>query len=278
MPTFATPQPISVSLELVAGAARIVASDRGDTVVAVHPSDPSSEADIKAAEQTRVEYANGKLLIKAPKRGSLFGQGSSIEVSIELPAGSDVQGDAAAAEIDGEGRLGACRLKLAAGGIRLDETGALRLNTALGDITVNRAVGPVDVSSGSGTVRMHEIDGTAAIKNANGDTWIGAVTGELRSSAANGDIAIDRADAAVDAKTALGSVRIADVVRGAVTLKTAAGSVEVGIREGTAAWLDVSTKFGHVRNSLEASDAPASGDTVEVRARTSYGDIVIHRS
>jgi len=30
---------------------------------------------------------------------------------------------------------------------------------------------------------------------------------------------------------------------------------------------------------MDASDGPGpSGDTVEVRARTSYGDIVIHRS
>jgi len=30
-------------------------------------------------------------------------------------------------------------------------------------------------------------------------------------------------------------------------LETAAGELEVGIREGTAAWLDVSSKYGRVR-------------------------------
>jgi hypothetical protein len=53
----------------------------------------------------------------------------------------------------------------------------------------------------------------------------------------------------------------------------------VGIREGTAAMLDVRSAFGSVRNSLTASDGPQPSDQkVELRARTSFGDIVIHRS
>ena len=57
------------------------------------------------------------------------------------------------------------------------------------------------------------------------------------------------------------------------------GRLEIGIREGTAALLDVSSGFGRVENSLSASDGPQPSDeTVQLRARTSYGDIVIRRS
>jgi hypothetical protein len=70
-----------------------------------------------------------------------------------------------------------------------------------------------------------------------------------------------------------------DVERGSVVLVTRAGDVEVGIREGTAAWLDVRTGVGTVHNALESAGEPApSADTVEVLARTSAGDIVIRRS
>jgi hypothetical protein len=54
MPTFDTPQPISVTVELGVGDLRIVASDRTDTMVEVRPSDPAKKADVTAAEQTRV--------------------------------------------------------------------------------------------------------------------------------------------------------------------------------------------------------------------------------
>ena len=72
---------------------------------------------------------------------------------------------------------------------------------------------------------------------------------------------------------------VGEVVRGSVSIKTACGELEVGIKSGTTALLDVHTQFGSVRNRIEACDAPTQHDeTVEVRARTSYGDIVIHRS
>ena len=85
--------------------------------------------------------------------------------------------------------------------------------------------------------------------------------------------------AAVAAKTANGAVRIGEVVHGSIELATSYGELEIGIREGTAALLDVRSQFGGVRNSLTASERPEPSDqTVEVRARTSFGDIVIRRS
>ena len=117
------------------------------------------------------------------------------------------------------------------------------------------------------------------IKNSNGDTVVGEVTGDLRVKSANGRISVDRAHASVIAKTANGNVRIGEAMRGAIVLETAAGELEVGVREGIAAWLDVSSQYGRVRNSLDEADSPDQSEaTVEIRARTSYGDIKIHRS
>lgn len=281
MPTFDTPEPISVVISLIVGDARIIASDRTDTVVEVSPSDPSSEADLKAAEQTRVEFSHGRLLVKATKQWrhySPFSSVESVDVVIELPLDSHVQGDASMADLRSEGRLGECRFTTATGHIWLDHTGPLQLNTGVGSITVDRAVGHAEVT-GSGEVRIREIDGPAVIKNLNGDTWVGEVTGDLRCNAANGNISVDRSHATIDAKTANGNIRIGEVVRGSVALGTASGELEVGIHKGTAALLDVRSQFGRVRNSLDSSDGPEPSDeTVEVRARTSSGDIVIRRS
>ena len=72
MPTFDTPAPISVVLEVGAADIHIEASQRTDTVVEVRPTDPSRKADVTAAEQTRVEYAAGQLLVKAPRRWKQF--------------------------------------------------------------------------------------------------------------------------------------------------------------------------------------------------------------
>src|ERR1700738_1338393 len=98
VPTFETLEPISVTIAMVVGDLRITASDRRDTVVVVSPNDSSKESDVKAAEQTRVEYSEGRLLIKAPRSWTNFtpfGGAESIDVVVELPEGSRGEGEGA---------------------------------------------------------------------------------------------------------------------------------------------------------------------------------------
>ena len=204
--------------------------------------------------------------------------GGSIELSIELPAGSKVEGDAAMADFACDGPLGECRIKTSLGHIRVDQAGKLRLKTGIGDISVDRATGHAELTAASGELRLRELDATAVIKNSNGDTWVGAVGGDLRVSAAHGNVAVDVARAGVVAKSTYGDVRLGEAVRSSVVLESKLGDLEVGIPEGTAAWLDVRAAAGRVHNALEASDAPdPNTETVEVRARTTAGDVVIRR-
>jgi DUF4097 and DUF4098 domain-containing protein YvlB len=283
MTTFETPEPILVTVELAVGDIRIEASDRTDTVVEVRPSDSSKKADVAAARQTRVEYANGRLLVKAPKTWRLYSpfgaKSDSIDVRIELPSGSQLRGEAAVATLHATGRLGDCSFKTSAGDLYVGNAGAVQLKSSVGDITVEQAVRDAEVTTNSGAVRIDSIGGAAVVKNSNGETWIGDVTGDLRVSSANGNIVVDHARAAVVAKTANGNVRLDEVARGAVLVETARGRVEIGIADGVAAWLDLETGFGRVNNSLDDAPQPDAGeDTVEVRARTAFGDITISRS
>ncbi len=282
MTTFDTPDPISVTLELSVGDVRIVASDRTDTSVEVRPSDASRKSDVTAAEATRVDYADGRLHITSPKGWKHYSFRSgreSIDVQVELPTGSNVRGDLGMGRFRTTGRLGECRFKTGFGDIHLDRAGPGQLATGAGDITVDEIAGNAEITTGSGGLQIGRIGGSAVVKNSNGDTWIGEVAGDLRMNASNGRIAVDQAHATVAAKTANGDVRLGEVERGAVVARTAYGKVEVGIRDGVAVWLDLDTAFGNVENSLDPTGRPSTGeDTVEVRARTSCGDIAVHRS
>lgn len=282
MPVFATPEPISVTIELSVGDVRIIASDRTDTVVEVRPSDASDDSDVKAAQQTRVEYTDGTLTVRGQKGRALdFSKKTrSVDVLIELPSGSQVHGDVSVADVRTTGVLGECRLKASVGHFRLDRTGPLRLDTSGGHVTVDAVDGNAEVATGTGRVRIGEIGGAAVVKNSNGNTDIGTVTGELRVRSANGDISVDRVDARVEAKTSNGSIRIGEVVRDSVTLYTSTGDLEIGVAAGTAAWLDLNTSHGRVHNSLDdVSQGPEKSEkTVEVRAHTSFGDITVCRS
>ncbi|MFJ5263747.1 DUF4097 family beta strand repeat-containing protein [Streptomyces sp. NPDC088387] len=279
MPTFETSEPISATVHVEAGSIQFVAGDRVDTVVDVQPRDPKKDQDVRACEQTEVVFAGGQLTVRTPKQRYLVGRTGTVDVTVELPAGSQVEMTGAWAQVLGEGRLGEVRVKTSSGDVRLDTTGPLHLTAAHGAITVDRVEGMAEVSTSSGSVRVGAVNGPAVIKSSHGTIIVGDVLGDLRVNGANGDISVERAEASVVAKTAHGTLRVAEVARGVVQLETSYGAIEVGVREGTATWLDVKSNSGQVRNTLKTSDAPGkSEDTVEVRARTKYGNIDIRRA
>lgn len=280
MPTYPTPERISLLLSLAVGDARITASDRADTVVHVRPSNASDDRDVRAAEGTKIELTGAGLAVKGPRpSGFGFGKVGMIDVSIELPSMSAVQVEASVASLRSQGELGDCRVTMSTGDIHLATTGPLEVTTGAGTITVDHVVGDADITTGSGRLRLGSVDGRADIKNANGGTWVGVVGGALRVRAANGDIAVDEAETDVSAATANGDVRVGTLARGSASLQTSSGDIDFGISSGTAARLDVHTSFGRVLNQLETTDRPRStDDTVGVRARTGSGDIVVRRS
>ncbi|MFD3943721.1 DUF4097 domain-containing protein [Streptomyces sp. NPDC058579] len=296
MPTYETPEPISAVLEMDAGTARITAGKRTDTVVEVLPRDGSEDNDVRAVQQTQVTFSGGRLTVKTPKKRSPWGKPGAIEVSIELPAGSDIRGTTGMGGFHCEGRLGETVLKTGLGDLQLDEVAGANLRTDTGYIRLARSTGNIEVV-GAGRIEIDTVAGAATVKNANGSTSIGEVTGDLKTNAANGDISvrvvhgnagaksangrieIGVAHADVEASCANGGIRVGDVTRGRIDLRTTVGDLEVGIREGTAAWLDVDAKYGTVRNSLGSAAGPeASDETVEVHARTGAGDIIVTRA
>ncbi|WP_457967735.1 DUF4097 domain-containing protein [Arthrobacter sp. D1-29] len=279
---FATPEPISVTIELNLGDVRMTASDRADAVVEVQPTDESKASDIRAAEQTRVEYSHGRLVVKGSsdwRRYAVFTGNGSVDVTIKLPSRSDVRAEAGMGKFECQGELGRCSLKTGMGRIRLDRTASVKAETGYGDITLEGAAGDVEIKTGSGEISARRIEGAAHVKSSDGHVYIGWVAGDVQVKAANGKISIGQAQGSVTAKSANGRIRVGGVARGSVLLETAMGDVRVGVQEGTAAWLDVSTQYGRVLNSLNAADGPGGHkETVEIRARTSYGDVEIQRS
>lgn len=284
MPTFATPEPIAVTVELGLGDVHAIASDREDTVVAVNPSDRSRPADVDAASQTTVELDGGRLAVRAPRTrglGRIVGPNSrsgSVVVVVELPSGSHLQVTSALGDVRADGRLGDVRVRVGAGHVHLDETGAAELATGIGSITVGRVGGDATIR-GAGDVRITAVGGHAQVKNLNGRTWVGEVTGDLRLRSSNGDITIERNDGRADAKTANGNIRVDQVVGGSVDVATGSGRIDLGITADIAAWLDVHSRFGRITRDVDGAPPPEGGlATAEIRARTSAGDIAIHRA
>lgn len=178
MQKFDTTTPVTTVLDIPAGRVRIIAADRADSTVEVLPADASKSRDVKVAEQTTVEYGDGVLRITASAKNQLLGSSGSVEVTVQLPAGSRVEAKAASAELRGVGRLGEVTFEGAEGIVKLDEAAGVTLTTHAGDVTVGRLTGPAEISTGKGDIRITEaVQGKVVLRTRAGDVAIGAATG-----------------------------------------------------------------------------------------------------
>lgn len=277
MPTFDTPAPISVTLDVAVGEVRIIAGERTQTVVELRPSDPDRRADVTASEQTGVHFADGTLVVRTPPSRSWRRTPGSVDLELSLPTGSQVTATTAMAAVSSTGRLGDTRVKSAAGDIVVEHGHAVKVDTAAGDITVRKASGDAELTTSAGHVSIDDVDGAGQIKSSNGDLRVGRVGGECRCKTANGDIAIGQAGASITAKTANGDVRLGAVQGGAVVAETGYGDVDIAVADGLPAWLDLHTHYGRLDNRLETAEPPQSPDALRIRARTGFGDITIRR-
>jgi DUF4097 and DUF4098 domain-containing protein YvlB len=179
MQKFDTPAQVSAVLDIPAGRIRFIAADRADTTVEVLPADASKDGDVKVAEQTTVEYGDGVLRIEtSPAKHRILGSSGSIEVTIQLPAGSRIEAKAASAEFRGVGRLGDVAFEGAQGSIKLDEAASARLTLLAGDVSVGRLGGPAEISTQKGDIHIAEaVRGTVVLRTASGEVSVGAAPG-----------------------------------------------------------------------------------------------------
>ena len=258
MPTFVTPEPISAAVKVAGAQVRVAASDRTDTVVLVEPIDEANPSDVKVANRTKVDFGAGQLTVKTTVSGDPKG---SVAITIDLPAGSGLVANLGYSSVHADGPLGECELHVASGRAQLDRIDTLQANIADGEVTVGHIAGRAIIG------------GTAVAMR------VGHASADLVLSRGSGSLDIDRADSSITATTGDGAIRIGRLTRGRAELMNRSGTIEIGISEGTAAYIDLNSERGSVRNSVASPENPDAPDAkVTIHARTRYGDIVIQRA
>jgi len=280
MPAYNTPTPIDLAIDLLVGGIEVVAGDRADTVVTVSASNPAKAIDRRGAEETKVDFDGQRVTITGPRpRFSWIGPTESVDVMVELPTGSRFTAEIAVGGVRAVGRLGATRVKSSMGPVDVDTTGDLWLRASHGNATVGIAEGGIEITADYGQIRVGTVTGDAILKASYGTILVGESGGDLDARLSYGDLEITKALASVSAKTAYGDIQLREVSSGSIGVESGFGQVTIGVQPDVPAWLDLSSKYGHVRNQLDGGRAPdPTEQTVAVRARTQGGDITVQRA
>ena len=248
MPTFDTPAPIQIRIDalrrLACGSARATAPTPSSRCA---PATRAAPPTRQAAEQTRVEFADGRLLVTvAPPSPAAVLRRHAVGRHRRSwsPRAPRLEVSSTAGDVDCEGRLGDVRIDNRYGDIRIDRASTLRARTSAGDITVRgRSTRTAEAGTSYGEIRVRE------------------AAGALRLDSACGDITVDRALASVGASTKYGQVqRPPGRPAARWTWRPPTARSRPASREGTAAWLDLESASGKVRNLLTPSDAPDGSD------------------
>jgi putative adhesin len=282
MPTFSTPEPIRLHVDVAGADLTVRATDTTETVVDIRPHNPARQGDVDHAASLTAEHSGDRVTIRSPRSvagrlRAMIGTGDRVDIDVTLPEGSGLQ-VRGWGESRTSGSLGTADVDVSMGDITIERAGAVHARTSMGDVRVESAGGRVEARTSAGAIHVEDAADEVSARTSAGDVTVGTGRGPLRLSTTAGDVRVESAHGGVTAKASAGDVRLAAVHGGVVDVDSSYGRVEVGVVEGVAAWLDVEARHGALRSDLEDSGAPAEGEpTVEVRVRAGYGDIVLRR-
>jgi hypothetical protein len=206
----------SIVARIPSGTMQIHGEERSDVAVTVtiQPADAiGRDLEIILQEQGETIHAE----VRGPGRGdSLFGwlrgglNGVRIAMEIHTPVRSNIEAEAASADID-------------VGGLE----GVIRVRTASGDIRADRLSPTVTIQTASGDITTHTLNGSVRVQSASGEIGITRAEGEIGVQSASGDVSLDQISGTLDVSTASGDCQVRSSALNSCRAKTASGDLSL---------------------------------------------------
>ena len=266
--TFSTPQPISLYVEIGAGAVKVHARDDTD--------ETQVNVDGPDADQVIAEQRGDQVVVVAPhKRGGFFNSSSDLHVTVIVPSNSELVTKLGSADLVATGSYGSARVRSGSGDVRVEDLGAESVvETGSGDIELEDAHGDLRIKSGSGDVDVRRLRKSAVVSTGSGNVTFGITEHDVIVKSGSGDVRVAEAHTDLSVSTASGDVVVGVIREGKLKAKAVSGDVLVGVPAGVPVWTDISAVSGQVSSTLEGTGQPEDGqDYVEIRATTVSGDI-----
>jgi len=229
------------------------------------------DATREAIERATVEANRNDVVVELGENkgfgfGSVsisFGRTPQVGIRIRCPEGSRVDCATASADLKASGRLGDVEMKSASGDLSLQHVGALRAQSASGD------------------VRATAVDGEARVQTVSGDVRLGPVGGQISATLVSGDFQAEDGASDVSVKTVSGDQRVDAIREGEIKLQSVSGDIRLGVRPGTRLQIQANTTSGDINSDFDVKDSPSStptGSEARLQIKTVSGDIALVRA
>lgn len=275
---FATPAAVKLRVDIPWGSIKVKAEATATTRIELVATRGGAKARQMIAEAEIAQKGDEISVIVERRNLGWFLFGGGIEANIVVPVDSIAQLSTGSGRIETDGPFGDVNVWNGSGSIHLEDCGEVRARTGSGNISVVSSSGSVDAKTGSGTIEVGKVHANARIATGSGNAELGDASGDAKLSTASGSIKVGRAGDMTEAFTGSGSIRIERADHGRVRAKTGSGGVSVGVVDGAAAYLDISTMSGRVNSDLREGAAPLEGEKqVELIITTMSGNVNLTR-
>lgn len=235
---------------LASGHASFLPGEDGEVVVVVEG---------RHAEEFEIRQSGDAITLRAPD--TLTSRWNSFEVTVRMPAGTELAANVASADVDIEVDVAKLGFNSASGDVRVKGVeGGAGVNTASGDVGVESVGGNLGVNTASGNVRVREVGGNLGVNTASGDLRVESALADVGFSSASGDLEVGRYGGE------------------SLECQTHSGDVKIGIPPGRTLEVDMNTLSGDIRNELGEAEGEQNGATARLRVKTLSGDITLARA
>ena len=275
---FETTGPVNLKVEQLVGDVTLTPTDEPTTTVRLRPHGRAGE---ELAQRFTVEARGNDVVVLAPKKESFIGLPfrGSVDVEVDLPAGSTVDVRTASGDIRATGLLADVHAATGSGDITVHEVAAADLKSGSGDLAVQVAQSGVRAKTGSGDVVVGQSGGRVDLASGSGDLQVRRADAEVKAKTGSGDIVVRASVADLDLMTGTGDVVLGGIHGGAVKVRTGTGDVTLAVASGVAAYLDLNTVTGDVDVDLEAADGPGDAEArTSLAVQSGSGDIHVKRA
>ena len=264
---FQTPNPTRLDAVFGAGRIQLRATARDTTDVVI--TGPG-------ARETTVRELGGTIVIATLGRPGLFGR-DGLEITVDLPTGSDLKLKTGAGEVVATGEFGAVSVQTGSGPITLERsTKTTNLDSGSWKIRLDDTTGKLRVRSGAGDVAVGAASGDADVSAGSGDIALGSVTGKVRLKSGSGDLRVEHADAEMTVTLGSGKFDVGSITNGKVIVAGGAGEIRIGVPDGVPVSTNITNASGRVTSELAESGKPDPGqEHVEIRIYNGNGDITL---
>lgn len=274
---FETTGPINLKVEQLAGDVKLTVTDEPVTTVRLIPHGRSAD---ELAERYTVEARGNDVVVLAPKKDGFLGLfKGSVDVEVDLAAGSTVDIRTGSGDIEGRGRLGDVQAATGSGDVAFDQLGGAELKSGSGDIAVQVVDGEARAKTGSGDVSVGQASGRLDLISGSGDIAIRRADAGVKAKTGSGDVVVSASIADLELMTGTGDVKLGAVHGGDIKARTGTGDVSIAVAAGVAAYLDLNTVTGDVRIDLEDSNGPGDAEAqTSLAVQSGSGDIHVKRA